>query len=186
MVTQKGTYYAAAMPVDITPPIGSYLDGYGARKDPSDDIHDPLFATLLMLKTGDNGVAVVTLDLVGAVLSFTTKLKAALSPVLGIPEDAILVSAIHTHAGPVGFMERVAMLSNAADPALQDIYLRKITGAAAWVKDHLQPVHLGVGRGEIHDIGRNRNDPEHGLMDAELGVLRVDDTDGRPLAVLMN
>jgi hypothetical protein len=179
-------YYAAVMPVDVTPPIGTYLDGYGARKNPSNDIHDPLFATLLMFKAGNNGVAVVTMDLVGITLSFTEKLKAALSPVLGIPEDAILVSAIHTHAGPVGFMGRVPLLGNVDDPVLQEIYLRKLKGAAVWVKDHLQPVHLGIGRGEIHDIGRNRNDPETGLMDAELGVLRVDDVNGQPLAVLMN
>jgi hypothetical protein len=179
-------YYAAVMPVDVTPPIGTYLDGYGARKNPSNDIHDPLFATLLMFKAGNNGVAVVTMDLVGITLSFTEKLKAALSPVLGIPEDAILVSAIHTHAGPVGFMGRVPLLGNVDDPVLQEIYLRKLKGAAVWVKDHLQPVHLGIGRGEIHDIGRNRNDPETGLMDADLGVLRVDDVNGQPLAVLMN
>jgi neutral ceramidase len=186
MAAQPGMYYAAVMPVDVTPPIGTYLDGYGARKDPSNDIHDPLFATMLMFKAGDNGVAVVTMDLVGITLSFTEKLKAALSPVLGIPEDAILVSAIHTHAGPVGFMGRVPLLGNVDDPVLQEIYLRKLKGAAVWVKDHLQPVHLGIGRGEIHDIGRNRNDPETGLMDAELGVLRVDDVNGQPLAVLMN
>ncbi|MGD0707900.1 MAG: hypothetical protein ABSA51_05545, partial [Anaerolineaceae bacterium] len=149
-------------------------------------IHDPLFATLLIPKAGNNGIALVTMDLVGITLSFTEKLKAALSPVLGIPEDAILVSAIHTHAGPVGFMGRVPLLGNVDDPVLQEIYLRKLKGAAVWVKDHLQPVHLGIGRGEIHDIGRNRNDPETGLMDAELGVLRVDDVNGQPLAVLMN
>jgi hypothetical protein len=186
MAVESRKYYAAVMPMDITPPIGVYLDGYGARKDPSNDVHDPLFATLLMLKAGNEGVALVTLDLVGITLSFTQKIRSSLSPVLGIPEDTILVSAIHTHAGPVSFMGRVPLLGNVDDPVLQEIYLRKIKGAAAWVKDHLQPVHLGIGRGEIHDIGRNRNDPETGLMDAELGVLRVDDVNGQPLAVLMN
>jgi len=186
MAAHSETFYAAVMPVDVTPPIGTYLDGYGSRKEPANDIHDPLFATLLMLKAGSDGVALVTLDLVGITLSFTEKLKAALSPVLGISGEAILVSAIHTHAGPVGFMGRVPLLGNFDDPLLQEIFLRKIRGAAVWVKDHLQPVQVGIGRGEIHDIGRNRNDPEHGLNDSELGVLRVDDANGQPLAVLMN
>jgi hypothetical protein len=64
--------------------------------------------------------------------------------------------------------------------------VRKLYGGAIWAAQHLQPVRLGVGRGSLDGIGLNRNDPEHGLVDREVLVLRVDDEAGKPLAVLMN
>ena len=186
MTGQTGTVSAAVLPLEITPPIGTRMDGYGARKDVSNNIHDPLYATLLLIKTEQGGVALVTMDLLAVTLNFTKKVRAALSPILEIPEDAILVAAIHSHAGPVGFLERVPLLNSMEDPVQQELCLRKLSGAAGWVKSHLQPARLGIGRGEVHDLGRNRNDPAAGLTDFEVGVLRVDDINGQPLAVLMN
>ena len=177
---------AAVIRVEITPPIGTRLDGYGARKDASNDVHDPLYATLLLIKSGVDGVALVTLDLLAVSLPFTEKVRAALAPMLEIPAEAILVACMHTHAGPVGFLERVPLLDSNEDPLLQEICLRKLAGAASWASKNLQPVRLGLGRGEVHEIGRNRNDPQAGPADAEVGILRLDDLHGRPLAVLMN
>jgi neutral ceramidase len=186
MKGSPGAVTAAVFAVDITPPIGTWLDGYGARKGASTAIHDPLFATLLVIKTGRAGLALVALDLVAVTLGFTTRLRAVLAPVLEIPPDAILVAATHTHSGPAGFIGRVPLLSSPEDPVLEEMILREIAGAAIWTMSHLQPVQIGFGRGEVHDIGRNRNDPVAGLTDFEAGVLRVDDLSGRPLAVLTN
>ena len=186
MTSQFQPLQAAVISVDITPPIGVRLDGYGARKDPSNDIHDPLFATLLVFKAGEKCVALVTLDLVAVTLEFTNRVRASISHELGISEDSILVSASHTHSGPAGFLGRVPILSHVEDPVLQEICLRRLAGAALWCNNHFQPVRISLGRGEVHDIGRNRNDPVAGLTDYEVIVLRVDDAAGRPLAVLMN
>ncbi|HUH97708.1 MAG TPA: neutral/alkaline non-lysosomal ceramidase N-terminal domain-containing protein [Anaerolineales bacterium] len=182
---EPGTYQAAALAVDITPPIGTRFDGYGARKEASNDIHDPLFASLLLIRAGGAGAALVTLDLLAVTLNFTSRLRAALAPVLELPESAILVSATHTHSGPAGFLGRVLPLGSQEDPIQQEICLRKLAGAALRAKNHLQPVHLGFGWGQVHDLGGNRNDPS-GPLDVQVGVLRVDDLQHRPLAVLMN
>jgi len=177
---------AAAIAVDITPPIGGYLDGYGARKDPSNDLHDPLSASLLVLKAGETGAALVTLDLVAVTADFTGQVRAAVSHELGIPKNAILVAASHTHAGPAGFIGRVPLLNQVEDPALREIYVRRLAGAALWCSNHFQPAKISLGRGEVHDIGTNRNDPVAGPSDTAVTVLRVDDAAGQPLAVLMN
>ncbi len=185
-MSQPNYLNAAVMPVDITPPIGVRMEGYGARKDPSNDIHDPLYATLLMLKDGKTGIAIVTMDLVAIEWAFTSRLRSALSPILGIPEHCILVAASHTHSGPAGFAGLVPLLSFDEDPILQEIVLRKVAGAATWINHHLQPAQLGIGRGQVHGIGLNRNDPVNGLADDEVTIIRVDDANGKPLAVLMN
>jgi hypothetical protein len=38
----------------------------------------------------------------------------------------------------------------------------------------------------VQGIGRNRNDPEKGVLDDQVVVLRIDDASGQPLVVLMN
>lgn len=174
------------MAVEITPPIGTPLDGYGARKGTSTDVHDPLFATLLFLKSGERGVALVTFDLLAVTLGFTTRLRKLLSPVLGISEESVLVCAIHTHSGPAGFLGRAPLLNSAEDPILQEMCLRQLAGAAAKITRQMQPARISLGSGTVTEIGSNRNDPVAGLNDGEVIVLRVDLESGQPLAVFVN
>jgi neutral ceramidase len=186
MMSQSIDLQAAVIPIEITPPIGVRMEGYGARKDPSNDVHDPLYATLLVLKSGNSGVAIVSFDLLAVALTFTSRLRAALSPIIGIPQQGIFVAATHTHSGPAGFLGRIPLLSGDEDPLLQEVALRRVTGAGIWASQHLQPAQLAIGVGHVQGIGLNRNDPVNGLADDEVTILRVDGADGQPLAVLMN
>src|SRR5947209_7557375 len=52
--------------VEITPPVGTPLGGYGERKGaPSTGVHDPIQAKALVLDDGATRLAIVTSDLVG-------------------------------------------------------------------------------------------------------------------------
>ena len=77
-------------------------------------------------------------------------------------------------------------IQSAQDPELQAITRRKLVGAAIWARELLQPARAGVGVGSVQGIGRNRNDPQEGAVDDQVIVVRVDDGDGQPLAVMMN
>ena len=48
--------------IDITPPAGTWLVGC---EGPSTGVHDPLFATVLVLQQGDVRHALISLDLCG-------------------------------------------------------------------------------------------------------------------------
>src|SRR5512143_4035833 len=177
MMSQPDILKAAVMPVEITPPIGVRMEGYAARTGPSNDVHDPLFVTLLVLRSNKSGIAIVTLDLIAVTLAFTNRLRAALSPLLEIPEECILVATSHTHSGPAGYLGRIPLLSPDEDPLLQEIALRKVTGAGIWAGQHLQPAQLAIGVGHVQGIGLNRNDPAKGLADDQVTILRVDDSE---------
>jgi len=185
MTQENNPLLAAAVAVEITPPIGVRMDGYGARLKPSQSIHDPLYASLLVLKSGERGVALVSLDVIMVPLAYTRQIRAMLSERLGIPPEAVLVAAIHTHSGPAGFVKSRLPLETEEDPVLKEMTLRKLAGAAEWAARNLQPARLRLGRGELNDLGRNRNDPL-APMDTALTVLRVDAENGRPLAVMLN
>ena len=63
MVFAAAEYRAGVARVDITPPIGHQMGGYAARKHGSTGLHDPLYATVLVIETANNSVAFVTCDL---------------------------------------------------------------------------------------------------------------------------
>jgi len=177
---------AAAVETDITPPVGAGFDGYSAREGTSLGVHDPLLAQLLLLKSGTDQVVLISMDLLGVELDFTQRVRLGIQQAIGGPAHCSVIACSHTHSGATGFLPSLAGIRRSEDPELQSIVARKLVGAAIWARERLRPARLGVGRGAVEGIGRNRNDPESGPVDNEVIVLRVDDEAGTPLAVLMN
>jgi neutral ceramidase len=186
MVMSESRLQAAAVQVDITPPVGTGFDGYMAREGASIGVHDPLLAQLVLLQSGEDRLVCITMDLLGVSLDFTRQVRAQIEGAIGVPQEHIMVSCTHTHSGATGFWPHEVGIQSAKDPELQAITRRKLVGAAIWARELLQPARLGVGLGRVQGIGRNRNDPEGGAVDDQVVVLRVDAADGQPLAVMMN
>jgi len=59
--------------VDITPPIGVYLTGFGNREKPSMGVKLPLKAKCLVLKDEKEKVAFISVDLIGLGKKVTQK-----------------------------------------------------------------------------------------------------------------
>jgi neutral ceramidase len=180
------TLLAAAVEIDITPPVGTGFDGYSAREGTSLGVHDPLLSQLLLLKSGTDQVVLISMDLLGVELDFTQRVRLGIEQAIGVPAHCTMVTCSHTHSGATGFLPSLAGIRCSEDPELQSMVARKLVGAAIWARERIQPARLGVGQGAVEGIGRNRNDPESGPADNEVIVLRVDDEAGAPLAVMMN
>jgi hypothetical protein len=184
-----------------------------ARSDITTDspdavIRDRLYAKALVLDDGTTRVAIVTMDVTAISArrisdgmlpdvseAFLPALRERVQNELGIPGANVLVNASHTH--PLGRMlcdddEQVKRTFDAVSRAARD----------------LTEVRVGAGRGREDRITMNRTlrlkDGRHwtirhanpcppddevagvGPVDPEIGILRVDRLDGRPLAVLYN
>ena len=57
-------YKVGICSTDITPPVGYRLQGHGARKQPSQMVHDPLYLKALTISNGQERIALITSDLV--------------------------------------------------------------------------------------------------------------------------
>ena len=86
--------------VNITPPVGIWLTGYGGRDKASDGIVDELYAKALVLDNEQNTIAIVSTDLLWVPLEITTQIRRILKEKVGIPESNVLICATHTHFGP--------------------------------------------------------------------------------------
>lgn len=199
----KAPLLAGARAVDVTPPVGVPLAGYGGMGrrlllpdllnrypyafwfKPSRGVHDPIMARALVLQSGARRVLWIAVDLIGPDPEMVSELRERLAAI-GLRYDAVILSASHTHSGPGGFSRSRLFGFLALDslvPAIRERILRGLTEAARNADRVKAPARVGVGRGEVRDVIRSRT----GLpLDPEIGVLKVVRTDGRPIALLWN
>ncbi len=172
---------AGAATIDITPPIGYAMWGYGARHDaPSVGVRDPLKARALVLSAGKDRLALVSLDLGrsptrSSMATIREKVAAA-----GIQQ--IFLVASHTHHGPV--------LELDAWPTPGTSYVRdlekKLIEVILTANKDMKPARYGVASKTV-ELNRNRHSQRADkLTDPELLLLRVEDEKGKPIAHAVN
>jgi neutral ceramidase len=188
------SFKAGVARADITPPPGVELWGYGDRSGPATGTLDPLFARVLVLDDGRQAVAVVTLDL-GR--SFgqpqMTSVRERARRIHNVNE--VMFSASHTHSGPVIDEDYDQV------PEWEKRALDKIVEAIGAARGRLTEARLGVGYGQailghnrryiqsdgrVKMLWRNSTGQPTGVIDPSIGVIRIDDRQGVPLAILVN
>ena len=180
--------------VDITPPPGEQMWGYENRTKPATGTLDPLYARVLILDAQNKRIGLVTLDLGRPFGPASLDQLRAAAQRNGI--SCLLVTASHTHSGPV-----VQDEYRGGTPAWERKALSGIEEAIHTAAGNLVDARLGVGYGTTY-IGHNRlKVNENGTVswfetnqtqiptapvDPTVSILRIDRADGRPLAVLVN
>lgn len=91
---------AGAMHVDITPPIGLAMAGYGGRDRAAEAVREPLQATAIALEQGSEACALVTGDLIGVTPAVTRAVRERVARLSSLAPERVFVSATHTHWGP--------------------------------------------------------------------------------------
>jgi len=198
-VLSMGTLWAGlragVAKADITPTTHEVMWGFEDRLAPAESALDPLYARVLVLEAGDRRLAIVALDLGRSFGEASLdRLREAARKSAGI--SCLLASASHTHSAPV-----IKDEYNGAPPAWEGHALEKIESAIADAAAHLEEVRIGTGTGSVY-IGHNRlalrDDGTFGWfernptmiptspVDPTVAVLRLDRTDGSPLAILIN
>jgi hypothetical protein len=186
----EGTFKAGFAQVDVTPPKATPMWGYGDRHALlSRGTRDPLYAKALVLETDSGRLVLVGLDLGRSPGSpdFDRILDAVQKKVGD--DTFIMMSGSHTHHGPVlelkdepgkgkGVFDDAVKYRKSLEKKLIDV----IVEAAKETED------AQIGWSSKHvDMNRNRHTKlEPKPKDTELSVVRVDDTAGNPIAVMVN
>lgn len=159
-------------------------------------VNDPLFAKVLLLKSGDETVVLMAIDAVaigeiGRITNdFLPNVRKRVEAELGIAPQSLTVNASHCHGVVRTDLEGLAFQ------------------AVRMASESLVPVRCGVGTGFENQIQENRRlvlksgqviDVRHayslppdaevasvGPIDPEIGILRLDRLDGSPLAIVYN
>jgi len=168
----------------ITPPVGVPLGGYAARVEPARGVHDDLHARAVVLEAGGERAALVSLELLYATRELVEEVRRVCEEEAGIPQDSVMVAAVHTHSGPslVGFH------STPRQGYLEE-YLRLLPGlvASAVIEatHRLVEVDVRYGRGRVDKWLVNRRKPGRGPLDPEVSALCLEHG-GRALCTVVN
>ena len=83
---------------EITPPLGCNLPGYANLRAGS-DVKDRLMAKAFVVSDGEETAALIALDSLHISKDTRDKVAKRVSDFTGIPEDNVLLAAIHSHTG---------------------------------------------------------------------------------------
>lgn len=175
----------------LTPPMGMKfaLGGYGARMSkPAEAIHDDIKAKALVISDGANKYVIVTLDVLGLPPNVRQMVIAKLVG-SGWDEKNILLLPSHSHASLDLFALNDKNIFNMPaigifQPELLEFVVDKLASLIQETDKNLQALKIGTGQITLEGLNRNRRGDQ--AVDKELTVTRIDLSDNRPLAVMVN
>jgi hypothetical protein len=167
------TLQAGASSFDITPEDSQFLFGYPHVERYSTGIHDPLLSSALYLSDGTVQLMFIANDIIFISKAMSLRVRRKIRQSTGIPIENIIISATHTHSGPM----TVKCISNANDIAVPEVdkkYIRfledRLVAVAIDAYENKTEAVAGLSIADSSGIGTNRHDPA-GPADHQVPVL---------------
>ncbi len=194
--------------VAITPPEGTPLAGYYSPRG-TKAVLDDLYSKALVLEQDGTRAAVVVCDLISMPRHTVVAARRLVEKQTGIPGARVLISATHTHTGPVLTRESARDSLDGGNSDLGRRYTEalpeKIARSVHEAAQRLAPVRLSAGSGREDGLSFNRRfimrdgtvswnprkqDPNivrpAGPIDPEVGVLLFESARGKPVCTFVN
>lgn len=200
-----GTLRAAAVRVDITPNSPQWLSGYSPRQ--SNGVRDRIYHRIAVLDDGSTTVYFISTDTCLVSPAYADKVREDIHRALGIPTESIWWMATHTHSAPeigppgagIAFLpDRYDQASAAGEsnPEYTAFAEKKLIEGLREARLQLRPARLGFGTGFSTASIDRRAIAEDGTVtiglnpdgptDRQIGLIRLETLDGKPIALLAN
>ncbi|MFT3702270.1 MAG: neutral/alkaline non-lysosomal ceramidase N-terminal domain-containing protein [Agriterribacter sp.] len=191
---------ASVVKIDITPSDSQYLLGYNERK--STGVMDRIYHRIIALEDGTTQFFIVSSDICLYSPAEYDKVAGKLQKQYGINPLNIWWAVTHTHSAPefggTGIYGTYMgdRIQHTVDTAYTALLEQKLIDGIAEARKNLEPAKLSVGWGYSQaNINRRAIDPNgraslgmnpDAPVDRRIGLLRIDKTDGNPIALLAN
>lgn len=171
---------------DISPRRPMALYGYPHVKRTSTGVHDPLLATVVLLRSATATLVLGSLDLLMIEPPFARTLRKHVAAALHCEEAAVMISCTHTHSGPV----TARLISWHNDPAVPDPdpeYLEfvelQLLEAAVEAAQSAVSAEVVWATADATGVGGNRL-RKGGVTDPECGLLALRSIPDRELLAI--
>ena len=172
---------------NVTPRNSQFLFGYPHVERMSEGVHDPLLATALYLAQEDRQALFVSVDVIFLSKTHVTQIREAVFAQTGVPPQSIMISATHTHSGPV----TVSLVSCNADPIVPPpdpdyvrFLIEQTVAACVCATGNAVEAEIAVTAPIVSGIGTNRHDP-HGPSIPQVPMLFARSAIDRSLLCVM-
>ncbi len=193
-------FRGVAVKIDITPDKPQWPLGYAARQ--STEVHDPLFHRIVALDDSQSQFFLVPADVALFSPAFYDRFCAGLKQQTGIERVNVWWTATHTHSapelGPPGLAKAFlsARYNHEPDWEYARTVKQKLIAGILEARSKLAPARISVGTTTANaNINRRSRDVDgrislglnpDGPVDRQAGLIRLDRTDGTPLARITN
>jgi hypothetical protein len=154
-------------------------------------VNDPLYVKALVLKNDTTTVDAVAIGEIGHINNdYLPKVCSRLQKELDIPPANVLINASHCHGSVCSDVEELTFL--AVKEAYQNIVPVKVGAGSGYEDRIMENRRLKLKNGREADVRHAYSLPPDeevsavGIVDPEIGILRLDKMDGSPLAVVYN
>ena len=174
-------------------PLRAGVSKANITKDrPTDLVNDPLYAKVLVLDDGTDKAVIITMDIGNITLPALAEIRNGIQKELKINGNNVMVNASHNHWVNDQLAEDyVARTVRAVKEAVQKMVPVRVGGGAGTEKRISMNRRLMLTNGKEWTIRRATPEPQDEMVkgiaepfDPEIGILRIDKTDGTPMAVL--
>ena len=203
-----GDLKIGAAAVKITPPIGTPMAGYYSDRG-AVGVHDDLFAKALVIEKDGSKIAIISCDLISLPAEIVSKIRNIVKTTIGISSDHLMVSATHSHTGPVIPKKNDRYNITGKTAEIHTKYISELPGLIAesvkLANAALAPAKISMGLGHEESISFNRRffmkdgtvgwnpgklNPQiikpAGPIDPDVFVLYAETPDGKPVSTFVN
>ena len=171
----------------ITPQHNVQMYGF-ARSQVSTGVHDDLYAKSIAIENTDGTQAIMlVLSLCGITSEFIKILRDGIQDQTGVPENHILISCTHTHAGPLLGSSNIGSVGP-GDNLYPPFFTERAIASCVEAWENRVPARVGFGTTEVFELGRNRRKLLYGGLhpDPEVVIMKIEDADGKLMGVAYN
>lgn len=177
---------AGAAKIRLVLPPNTPLDGDPSRLGrPATGEHDALWARCLYLDDGTSYVYLVNVDLYRIAAPLRAEVIARSEEFAA--KESIILTATHTRNGPGGMNDGITdrWTSGRKVPETLQAVSEAIVSAMIGAQESKRRATLGYGTGRQRILAVNTL-RDGGAVDEQIGVIRVDDADGKAIAIATN
>lgn len=158
---------------DVTPNKSLFLYGYPHIERYSQDVHDPLYASALILDNGQIQLVFCAVDILLISNYITKKVRELVKQRCAIPKENIMISATHTHSGPGvrdGISQRYDPIVPPPDKEYVESLIERTVQTIMEAYNNKIECELGLTIADGKGVGGNRRQKD-GAIDPEVPVM---------------
>ncbi|WP_299707619.1 neutral/alkaline non-lysosomal ceramidase N-terminal domain-containing protein [uncultured Pontibacter sp.] len=180
LIEEGGELQVGWSKVNITPPVGTPMAGYGKRKGLRyEEVHDSVWVRSFAFDNGQTQAVVVTLDMLLAPMSITAALEQEYAA-LGLKPEQVYLTATHTHTSFGGWGQKLVgwLMAGNQDEELVRKTTARIVESIRKAQQNKQPARVGYGIAYAPELVRNRLTGAMSGRDTTLRFLKIEQTAG--------
>ncbi|WP_347158935.1 neutral/alkaline non-lysosomal ceramidase N-terminal domain-containing protein [Pontibacter chitinilyticus] len=167
--------------VNITPPVGTPLAGYGKRRGMRyEQVHDSAWVRTFAFNNGSHTAFLVAVDMLIVPMRVAAQLEQAY-PKLGLGPEQVYLTATHSHTSFGGWQKKLAgrLMAGKYNKAVVRQTVEHILQSIRLAQQQLQPTRIGYGQVSVPDLVQNRLTGSRINLDSTLRFIRFEQASGR-------